>query len=597
MNPTGKQAAEQPHLSDLEQTLLNQVSIQEPWALVERFSTLVRTSGSEEERAGAAYIAERLQALGIPHQVHEAEIFLSIPRSASVELGAPHSITFHAKTPAFSLSTAPEGLSGEVVYVPPSANADPAHIFTPQLDDHGLDLRGKIVLYEGFSGPDEVDFFARRGAIGHIFINPGQRIHWSICTTIWGAPDLDSIDRKPQVVALDVNRADGDRLIRLAQQGKLQATLHTQLDEGWHACPLIVAEIPGTLEPDKFLLVHGHHDSWDVGVGDNATGDAALLELARVLWDNRRHLRRSVRVAWWPGHSTGRYAGSTWYADHFALDLAQNCLAQLDIDSPGCRWADHFEQVCWMGELDAFCQQAIRDVTGAAATGVRPYRAGDYSFNNLGISGFFMLLSEMSDARRHELGYYPVGGCGGNIAWHTEDDRLEIADADNLVRDIKIYVTAILRMVNAVVLPFDFRQTVAEMAQTIATYQHGAGEHFSFAAVQDALDALAQELDAFHQRAATLAHGDPADPRAQAANDTLLAVSRLLVNLDYSREGRFRQDPAVAIDSLPDLAFARQLPDLSPQSDAYRFCLTQLLRGRNRVAYTLQQARRTLVQV
>jgi hypothetical protein len=592
MTPHDPQAA----LDGPEQILLDHVSITEPWALVERFSALARVSGSDEERTGADYISDRLYALGVPHQLHEPELFLSIPRSARVDLGAPHDLSLHAKTPAFSLSTGSEGVTGEVVYVPRREGADPAHIFTPEMDDRGLDVHGKIVLFEGFSGPDEVDFFAQRGAIGHIFINPGKRIHWSICTTIWGTPDLDSIERKPQVVALDVNREDGDRLIRLAQEGGLQATLHAQLDEGWYKCPLIVAEIPGTLEPEKFLLVHGHHDSWDVGVGDNATGAAALIELARVLWDHRRHLKRSVRIAWWPGHSTGRYAGSTWYADTFALDLAENCIAHLDIDSPGCRWADHFEQVCWMSELDAFCRQAIRDVTGADSRGVRPFRAGDYSFNNLGISGFFMLLSEMSEEQRQKMGYYAVGGCGGNIAWHTEDDRLEIADPDNLVRDIKVYAAAVLRMINAALLPFDYRRTVAEMSNTVAAYQQAAGEHFSFAAVQEALTALARDLDAFYARLASLAQGDPADPRAQAANNALIALSRLLVNLDYSRQGRFRQDPAVAIDALPDLAFARRLPELVPQSDAYRFCLTQLLRGRNHVIHTLRQARRILAE-
>ncbi len=227
MNLDERQAA----LAGLEQNLLDHVSIAEPWALVERFSTLARVSGSDEERAGADYISDRLYALGIPHQLYEPEIFLSIPRSARVDLGAPHNLSFQAKTPAFSLSTSPEGVTGEVVYVPRREDEDPAHIFTPEMDDRGLDVRGKIVLFEGFSGPDEVDFFAQRGAIGHIFINPGKRIHWSICTTIWGTPDLDSVERKPQIVALDVNREDGDRLIRLAQEGGLQATLHTQLDE------------------------------------------------------------------------------------------------------------------------------------------------------------------------------------------------------------------------------------------------------------------------------------------------------------------------------------------------------------------------------
>ena len=71
------------------------------------------------------------------------------------------------------------------------------------------------------------------------------------------------------------------------------------------------------------MLLHGHYDLWDVGVGDNATGDACMLEVARTLWGIRDKLERSVRIAWWPGHSTGRFAGSTWYADTFGRDLAR----------------------------------------------------------------------------------------------------------------------------------------------------------------------------------------------------------------------------------------------------------------------------------
>jgi len=70
-------------------------------------------------------------------------------------------------------------------------------------------------------------------------------------------------------------------------------------------------------DESKFVLLHGHYDSWDVGVGDTPTGDACMMEVARMLWANRDRLERSVRICWWPGHSTGRFAGSTWYADTY----------------------------------------------------------------------------------------------------------------------------------------------------------------------------------------------------------------------------------------------------------------------------------------
>jgi hypothetical protein len=40
-----------------------------------------------------------------------------------------------------------------------------------------------------------------------------------------------------------------------------------------------------------------------------------VLELARVLKRFDGQLRYGLRFCWWPGHSHGRYSGSTWYAD------------------------------------------------------------------------------------------------------------------------------------------------------------------------------------------------------------------------------------------------------------------------------------------
>jgi N-acetylated-alpha-linked acidic dipeptidase len=577
---------------DMERRLLEAVSVEEAWALVETFSTLVRVSGSEQEREAANYVLGRLQSWQVPHQLYEPELYLSVPVSAQVEVMAPDQFVFHAKTPAFSVSTGQAGLSGEVVYIPRAASPDMSSLYSPSFEIGDRDLHGKIVLTDGMSGPDEVQFFSQRGSIGQIFVNPGERIHWSICTSIWGTPDLDTFGNKPTVAVADVNRRDGEQLIRLAEQGGLQITIRTELKEGWFRCPLIVAEVPGNLEPSKFVLVHGHLDSWDVGVGDNATGDAALLELARLFWTHRRDLKRSVRFAWWPGHSTGRYAGSTWYADHFGLDLADNCIAHLNIDSPGCRWADRYEHVCWMTEMEGFCKQVIRDVTGQEAQGERPYRAGDYTFNNIGLSGFFMLLSEMPTEKRQELGYYAVGGCGGNIGWHTEDDRLEIADKQNLERDIKVYAIAIARILNSPIYPFDFIRLVQEYESTLSAYQNAGSGCFDLGPALREAAALKADMERFYARLEGVAASSPLDQEIQHINATLLELARVLVANNFSRAGTFRQDPAISIDPLPDLAFIKEISTWPSGSDTYRFGQTQLTRGQNRVLGALKRARK-----
>ncbi len=346
--------------ANLEESLLSALAPAEPWSLVERFTSLVRESSSEDERTAFDYIADRLTALGVPHKLHMPELFLSVPVRASLAVGSK---SYRAKTPAFSISTPAEGVSGECVRIEGFAAGRSADFFdfSPITE---VDVTGKIVVVDGFGGPPPVWYFQNKGAKGAIFINPGVDIHWGICTTIWGAPDLDNYQRQPTIPVLSINRPDGEDLMARMAQGTVEATLHTQLKEGWFECPCLVAEIEGNLEPERFVLVHGHVDSWDVGIGDNAVGNATLLELARVFHEGRDGLARSLRVAWWSGHSTGRYGASTWYADQFGLDLARDCIAQMNIDSPGCRWATEYRGVTVMSEAEGFAAQTVHDATG-----------------------------------------------------------------------------------------------------------------------------------------------------------------------------------------------------------------------------------------
>ena len=439
---------------ELEAGLLDALAPDEPWSMIERFTTLVRESSSEDERTAFNYIASRLSELGVPHTMHMPELFLSVPVKASLIAGGK---SYRAKTPAFSITTPAGGVSGETVRIEDFAAGRSVDFFdfTPATE---VDVEGKIVVVDGFGGPPPVWYFQNKGAKGAIFINPGVDIHWGICTTIWGAPDLDNYERQPTIPVVSINRPDGEDLLAQMESGAVEVTLHTELKEGWFECPCLVAEIEGNIEPERFALVHGHVDSWSVGIGDNAVGNATLLELARIFHNNRDQMARSLRVAWWSGHSTGRYGASTWYADAFGLDLARDCVAQMNIDSPGCRWATEYRGVTIMSEAEEFAAQSVKDATGFGFTGERPHQAGDYSFNNIGISSLFMLLSSMPLAKAEAMGYYPVGGCGANIAWHTENDTLEIADKDNLMRDLRVYATSLQRLLNNPLHPYDFPQ-------------------------------------------------------------------------------------------------------------------------------------------
>jgi N-acetylated-alpha-linked acidic dipeptidase len=566
--------------------ILDDISLDVPWALVEKFSTTPRWK-PEDVNASADMIAAVLKHHGVPVTLHEPTLYLSIPFTADVRVGDR---VIRAKPPAYARDCR-EGLEAELVYVPASYSRSIGTLFAKNQDASLTSperLRAKIVVSEGFAFPQKMLEFEQKGAVGIIAVNPGADVHWGICTSIWGTPDLDDLPRKPGIPVVAVNNPDGKELIALAEKGG-HARIRTEMEEGWYVQKVPVVEIKGQSEPEKFVLVHGHYDSWDVGVGDNATGDATLLELARVLWKNRKKLKRSVRIAWWPGHSTGRYAGSTWFADRFAIDVDENCVAQVNCDSPGCRWATVFKDVSWMPETDAYVKSAIKAVTGLPSHGERPHRAGDYAFNNIGISSFFMLSSTMPDELRAEKNYYTVGGCGGNIAWHTENDLMDIADKEILLRDIKVYAQAVIGVANATYLPFDWSATVAEFAATIEKYQKEAVDAFDLAPAAKAVKDLAKALKKLQAGIKTR------KVKPAKANPVIMGLARILVPINFTREARFRHDPAVPIPQLPTLSAASEIAAMPKEKQG--FARTQLTRGQNRLVAALRQATRMVEAV
>ena len=569
-------------LTKVEKAILADISLDTPWELVETFSTLHRWMPDDVNK-GADAIGRRLKKLGIPFEMHKPTIFLSVPISASVKLGRK---TFRAKPPSMSVSV-PGGLSGELVYMDAdeerfrSYTRDPKEIFKDGGADGPTRVGGKIAILNGFANPGTCSLLEEWGARAVIAVNPGIDIHWGTCTTIWGSPDLDDLPRKPKIPVVAVSNPDGQELIAAARAGQ-SAKVFTEMLEGWFPQKVPVVTIPGATEPDRFVLVHGHYDSWEVGIGDNATGDATLLELARVLNKNRAELRRSVRIAWWPGHSTGRYAGSTWFADHFAEDLDEACVAQINCDSPGCRWATSYHQTTCMPEAHGHVSEIISEIAGQKPKFKRPNQAGDYSFNNIGISSYYMLSSTMPDDLRAQKNYYAVSGCGGNIAWHTENDTLEIADKSVLMTDMRIYLLSVLRHANAAYLPVDWRAAAAEFLATIASYQKAAGKAFDLSPADRATQALAVKLSQLYAQIGKESISET------KANEALMRLARVLVPINFTNQVRFRHDPAYAAPPLPILAAARDLA--APDAVQAGVVKTQLLRGQNRYLGALREA-------
>jgi len=545
---------------------------------LEWFSQVRRDTGDVGENRAAEYVAGELRAAGVPVTLHEFDAYVSYPIRATLEVLAPERAQIRCLTHSFARSTGPDGMITDLIH----------------LEDGDVNrAAGRGALVDGLATPVTVLRASRAGCAAVVFANQDVMLHNMIVTTIWGTPGLEQLDRVPQIPVVTVNREGGETLKRLLARGQgVSLRITAEVKTGWFRSLLPEARIPGTEEPETFVLAGGHYCAWEVGTTDNATGNACLIELAKILWQNRSALRRSVRVAWWPGHSHGRYAGSTWYADTFFTDLAEHCIAYHNIDSPGVKGATKYVARHTSAEVERFCRATIERVTGQANALVhRPSRAADQSFLANGVPAFstYPLLPDDHADRRPW-----TGGCANAWWWHSEFDTLDKGDRNILALDTRVSLTAVMELCNAEVLPIDHVATAREIQDTVAALQQNVGAHLDLG---PALDEAKRFLGAAERLDAARATARGA--QARRLNGALMRLSRVLNPVIYSQAGRFQHDPAdwspimraTTSQVLAGLGKAAGLPALAGKSE-HGFLRAQAVRERNRVVTALREATR-----
>lgn len=550
---------------------------------LEVFSTLFRDSGSEDEWNAAHYVIAQMQTAGLETDLLEFDSLISWPLAGTLEVLDPAGNVVESlatRTRSFGQQTPPGGITAELVFVPFAAPEQGAMIFSHRSvagDYSGVDASGKAVLTAD-GGPDGIRRAQEQGAIAHIHIWPSDEpvVHEMIGTSVWGTPTPESAQRLPHIPVFGVSQGDGERLAAQIAQGPVRVRLESNIRTEWMRVPLAVAQIPGTAS-DDFLLVGAHIDSWYEGITDNATGDVALLEMARVLSAYRDHLRAGVRFCWWPGHSTGRYSGSTWYADTHFRELRDRCLGYLNIDSPGTRGTTIWDCRYNMGEIEHLTAAVVQELSGQQPNIRRPLKAGDQSFLGVGLpslGAFRMLPLDHPDRKA-------VGGCGGAWWWHTPADTLDKADADILAEDTRIYVTMTLRMCAPEIIPYNFEPSARDFIEHLGALHEAAGEHLD-------LSSTIAAAEAFQTAAQRLADAPITD--AAQRNALLKRLTRIVNPALYTIEGPYEIDPALQLPVLPGLTPLRELPRHTPRSNEYEFLLTQLRRQRNRIEDALLSA-------
>lgn len=539
-----------------------------------------RISGGGQDRRAAEYIVEQLASYGLDAGLQEFDTYTSGIGAGRLEVLGAEPWTPRVRACLHVEETLPAGFEAELVPVGPGGEDDYA----------GLDVRGKIVLAEvsySPATPEKARLAHEHGAAGMILMNWGRAdqdfIPWRALKAVWGNPTRSTWKEIPRLHALAVTRRDGERLKEACRRGPVRVRMQVTGSRSWArvAQPVAWLRAPEkSLERRQFVVVSGHLDAWEPGVTDNATGNAVMLELARVLAERRGELRRSVVFCFWNGHEIAEAAGSTYFVDTHWEELHRHGVAYLNIDSVGMRGATRFV-INSSPELRG-AHLAVTRRLRQEAESRRLQRIGDQSFFGVGVPAL---------AARHGFAEELIAEWNGaTLGWwnHTEQDTHERLDEAVLARDARFWTAFVHDLLTTADLPHRAGHLVRDLAERFEGMVAAGEDPAELRRVLPLLEELgadADRLDAFR----------PADERETALrNAALLAVSRHLTSLLATAVGRYGQDSygltdlAQPVPMLAPLVRYRALPE----GDEERFLLaTELLRVRHRFTDGIAAAR------
>jgi N-acetylated-alpha-linked acidic dipeptidase len=129
----------------------------------------------------------------------------------------------------------------------------------------------------------------------------------------------------------------------------------------------VIATIPGSIEPDRWIMVGNHRDAWVYGAVDPGSGTTATLEMCRAIGQAAKDgwkPRRTLVFASWDAEEYG-LVGSTEWAEEHAQAVDQKVALLLNVDSAVSG-----------RELEMSGVPSLRDLALDAAAAVTDVRTG-----------------------------------------------------------------------------------------------------------------------------------------------------------------------------------------------------------------------------
>jgi N-acetylated-alpha-linked acidic dipeptidase len=267
------------------------------------------------------------------------------------------------------------------------------------------------------------------------------------------------------------------------------AKVHLKVESNWDIKPIydVIARIPGAEFPDQWIIRGNHHDAWVNGAEDPISGQVALLEEARSMSELVKQgwkPKRTILFCAWDGEEPGLLGSTEWVETH-QDELRKKAVMYVNSDTNG----RGFLGIEGSHTLEHFINGVARDVKDPEtnltvwkreqlAEIARPDGEGgrqearsraDLRIGALGSGSDYAPFLDFAGIASINLGF--GGESGGGIYHSAYDDfywYTHFADTDFVYGRALAQTagTALMRMADAEMLPFDFH----DFADTVHTY-------------------------------------------------------------------------------------------------------------------------------
>jgi N-acetylated-alpha-linked acidic dipeptidase len=332
------------------------------------------------------------------------------------------------------------------------------------------------------------------------------------------------------------------------------AKVHLKLAFEWQERPLfnVIARIDGAQYPDEWVIHGNHHDAWVNGASDPTSGNVALMETARGLAELLKtgwRPKRTIVIASWDGEEWGLLGSTEWVEKHQA-ELATKAVAYVNSDATGKGWLT----MEGSHSLQSFVNGVARDVQDPRGSGKNVLEAkrareidqaksdeararlqhGDLSIDALGSGSDYTAFLDHLAIASLNLGFAGEGSANGvyhsvydSFYWYTHFSDGEFTHTAALSRVIG---TALLRLADADILPFEFGSTASTLGRYVDELQKlsdDAKAAVDLKPIRKSIDGLRSAADKYESALGRARQAAPGDEKAFAElNRTLFSTER-----------------------------------------------------------------------